>query len=661
MSANPVYLWHPASFDEPAAATPTSLQAALDFADQWLERAAPKPQAQQAVLTRLGRKLAAEAQQPHYCDAFGPLYSQVDAHMATQLQRAVIDFPCGQGRGYAEAQAWLAPFCAQHGLVLLDKNANVVLLPSPPGKPQRILPPEAAAPLRDALADVAAELEQAREAIAQELAAEAAERQNAEARTGLLGTLAQRAGQAQASVRARITSLMDASTPFPTQLRAFAKVVLAELQPYLQDLGYTLERNDRDGHRWLFMRDELYGHQIVELWLDPGKWGYTINTSLYFHAPRLWEPNRQFFSALADCHRTGLVDSVLRTPWGKEPGEVGQPNAYTGEHINTWTVCQGSRDTEIMHLNDWMVLRRALAHFKRRLSAYSRVRSYAALYECGLGAGGKVERFADHFWRGNHPVLTLSDDPYINACRVPHWLMLARLGGEPDVRQLAARMLDESTRAVRDLPEREQAPFPLLQAALPAYLDHLEALDVQAHGQVNPIQPKPSPKSSDSAPPPPPYPASAFEVPLYVWSCYDLMSEQEQDLRGGNEAEQAAYQAAFTRVTPRTAQEAEALFQRWRTRTIRGRWTAGLIASALWKRCFDDRASDAYARFYDALPEEFDRQACRLRSPIRQVPVTAALLDEALAEMHSFGRNITDTVVRVGEPPVYYLAGEKLE
>ncbi|UOP01517.1 hypothetical protein [Kingella potus] len=128
MSMNPVYLWYPAHFPDPAAMLPESLSAAQQIADEWAEKPLPAG-ADPSPFAELAAIIAKAARSKEASPGFRQSYAGIETDLPAYLRGHAL---AELSEHYDEIMPLLDDYAPNLGLVLYDSNGNACSCPTLP-------------------------------------------------------------------------------------------------------------------------------------------------------------------------------------------------------------------------------------------------------------------------------------------------------------------------------------------------------------------------------------------------------------------------------------------------------------------------------------------------------------------------------------------------
>ncbi|STR00189.1 Uncharacterised protein [Kingella potus] len=123
MSMNPVYLWYPAHFPDPAAMLPESLSAAQRIADEWAEKPLPAG-ADPSPFAELAAIIAKAARSKEASAGFRQSYAGIETDLPAYLRGHAL---AELSEHYDEIMPLLDDYAPNLGLVLYDSNGRLLL------------------------------------------------------------------------------------------------------------------------------------------------------------------------------------------------------------------------------------------------------------------------------------------------------------------------------------------------------------------------------------------------------------------------------------------------------------------------------------------------------------------------------------------------------
>ncbi len=125
MSALPVYIWYPDSFENPQRMLPTSLEAAQMLLEAHRDEP-PSARADAQPFLAVARRLAEAALHGGFSDRFSACYQDIEIELtALAARHAIVEVP---ERGtYDELMLVLVDACAEAGMVLYDSHGKIWL------------------------------------------------------------------------------------------------------------------------------------------------------------------------------------------------------------------------------------------------------------------------------------------------------------------------------------------------------------------------------------------------------------------------------------------------------------------------------------------------------------------------------------------------------
>ncbi|UOP01503.1 hypothetical protein [Kingella potus] len=141
MSMNPVYLWYPAHFPDPAAMLPESLSAAQRIADEWAEKPLPAG-ADPSPFAELAAIIAKAARSKEASAGFRQSYAGIETDLPAYLRGHAL---AELSEHYDEIMPLLDDYAPNLGLVLYDSNGSLLLPDATAAFPRKtFLPPSSA-------------------------------------------------------------------------------------------------------------------------------------------------------------------------------------------------------------------------------------------------------------------------------------------------------------------------------------------------------------------------------------------------------------------------------------------------------------------------------------------------------------------------------------
>ncbi|UOP01505.1 hypothetical protein [Kingella potus] len=135
MSMNPVYLWYPAHFPDPAAMLPESLSAAQRIADEWAEKPLPAG-ADPSPFAELAAIIAKAARSKEASAGFRQSYAGIETDLPAYLRGHAL---AELSEHYDEIMPLLDDYAPDLGLVLYDSNGTDCSCPTVPQLSRRRL------------------------------------------------------------------------------------------------------------------------------------------------------------------------------------------------------------------------------------------------------------------------------------------------------------------------------------------------------------------------------------------------------------------------------------------------------------------------------------------------------------------------------------------